>query len=170
MVRTLLLLALILTGCGPSAPAAPGAARTTAGLPFTLTPPPDFALALEKEKTKSWTPGGGPVKAGGPLLVLTRSGKVYPADDRVRRLSPEEMVKGLKLTNQVILSNAPITIDGMPGFEVTAKAKVADGTPVRVYCAALFAADGTFYVMATGAGTMLPPNSKNFARPPNPYL
>lgn len=143
---------VVAVGCGKgSAPAG----RTTAGLGYTLTPPEGFALAADNGKTKNWTPAGRTVAPDEPRIVLTRSSKVLPPDDEVRRLVPEQMIKGLtgSLAQPVIVKTTPVTIDGMPGFEVTAKAvAVGNGAPVRVYVASVFAADGTFHVVAYDGG------------------
>jgi hypothetical protein len=131
---------------------------------YTLAPPEGFALLKEAERSKSWTPGGQPVPADEGRLVLTRSSKVYLADDNVRRLGPEQMIRGLQgFSNIVVLDTTAVTIDGMPGYESRAKAVgSASGAPVRIYCAAVFAGDGTFYVVGHDAGDDAAENADRF--------
>lgn len=149
----LLITPIFLQACNRP-PAAPPATRTTANLAFTLTPPPGFASTKDGDKSKAWTSGGLPAAPDEPHLVLTRSSKVYPADDNVRRFGAEQLIRGInQLGGVVIVATKPITIDGMPGFETTAKAMAAgNNAPVRVYAAAVFAADGTFYVLGYDGG------------------
>lgn len=151
----------------PAAPAPPPG-RTTAGLSYTLTPPEGFALLVDSEKTKNWTPGGRAVAPDEPRIVLTRSGKVYPDDNDVRRTVPETMIRGLTndLAQPTIIRTVPVTIDGMPGFETTAQAASAraDGVTLEVYVASVFAADGTFYIVAYDGGDDAAENLKLFRR------
>ena len=167
-LTALLLTALAAASCDgkPGAPAQP-AGRSTAGLGYTLSAPEGFALLMDNGKTKNWTPGGRAVAPDEPRIVLTRSSKVYPEDPRVRRLAPEQMVQGLSndLTQVAIARTVPVTIDGMPGFETTARAQSARGaSPVEVYAVALFAADGTFYVVAYDGGDDARDNMALFRR------
>ncbi len=150
MARVLLLIVTFLAGCSKPASSgtpAPAATRVTAGLAFTLTPPQFYVPLKETETTKSWAPADSGRLPSDPRLVLTRSRKVFLAVEEVRRLVPEEMIRGLDFSGVAILSTTAITIDGMPGYEVTAKATASDGVPIRILCAAVFASDGAFYVL-----------------------
>jgi hypothetical protein len=153
----------LVVGCGKSAPAAPPS-RNTAGLSFSLTPPEGYGLLREAERSKSWTPGGRPVPADEERIVLTRSSKVYPAEEKVRQLATDQMIRGLEgFTNVVMLETTPVTIDGLPGYESRAKALgSATNAPVRIYCCALFAADGTFYVIGYDGGEDAVDNAAKF--------
>jgi hypothetical protein len=151
----LLVVVLFLSACSKSAPSgtpAPAATRVTAGLSFTLTPPESFAMLTDTERTKGWASGSAPLKPSDPRLVITRSSKVFLAVEEVRRLVPEEMIRGLDFSGVAILSTTAITIDSMPGYEVTARATSSDGVPLRVYCATVFAADGAFNVLGYTSG------------------
>lgn len=145
--------ALVLTACDGGS--AQPAGRTTAGLDFTIAVPDSFGLVVDNGKTMSWTPGGRAAAPDEPRIVLTRSSQVYPADVTVRRQAPERFLQGLTrhLTRVVVTGTTPITIDGMPGFETTARAtSVQGGMPLEVYAASLFAGDGTFHMVAYDGG------------------
>jgi len=150
VLAVVLMSALVGAACDRSPPVASG--RATAGLAYTLTPPPGFAKAMDTGKTINWTQGGQKTAPDDPRLVLTRSDKVMAADDRVRRLAPEAMIKGLALQSPSVLQTTAVTIDGFPGFTSVARAHAPDGGEVWVHCTALFAEDGTFYVLAYSGG------------------
>lgn len=139
---------LMIPSCGPGSTPE----RNTAGLRYALVPPAGMALFADTGKTKTYPPGGKPVKAGDPRLVLTRSSKVFSGDERVRRLAAEQFIRDLPdLSQQRGFTTGAIAIAGMSGHEATAIA-MADGLDVHVYCAKLFAADGTFTILAIGVG------------------
>lgn len=159
MIRFVRLPATVVAACALAAcngqHSAPPAGRTTAGLKFTVAAPEGFGLVVDNGRTMSWTPGGRAVAPDEPRIVLTRSSQVYPADEAVRRQAPQRFLEGLTkdLTRVVVTGTDPITIDGMPGFETTARAtSVRGGMPLMVYAASVFAGDGTFHMVAYDGG------------------
>ncbi|MBC7771027.1 MAG: hypothetical protein H7210_00895 [Pyrinomonadaceae bacterium] len=145
-----LIVALNLPACKRSPPAPPApTGRVTAGLTHKLSPGAPFAQLTSTERTVSYTVEGKAAGPDDPKIILVRSSKVYGPDENGRRIVSETFLSSLpEIKNAANFTTAPVSIDGLPGYETTAVAfSTKTGTKLRVFCTALFAADGSYYVV-----------------------
>lgn len=130
----------------PSAAASSSAPTTsTTTLPFAYAPAGALKLLKETAKSAVLTPDGAPARNDlEPKLVLTRSNKVFSNDAKPR--GPKTFITDMgSFSNLTFSQQQSIRGAGVSGFMITAKAtSTAMGKPLSVFCAQLYAADGTY--------------------------
>jgi len=115
---------------------------------FSITPIDGMALALEISGTLLYSQDGelNSEDPAAPLFIVS------PSFSDVLALDPGQFARDrLQQTEQVeaikILSEAPITIDDLKGYEITATAQdLKTGTPLLIHQTILFAED-RYYIM-----------------------
>jgi hypothetical protein len=149
----LVLTCLSLSACGKSAPAS----TPTLDLTFYITPPKDFAEIRGTEKTRTYTLNGAAPKPGDPIIIVTRSSKVFEQEE-VRREAPGVFMKNApEFSNVANIVTTPTVATQLPGYQATADAQTK-GVPVKVYCAEFFSTDCTYTILGyvgTDKATMI---------------
>ncbi len=128
---------------------------------FSITPTQDMALALEISGTLLYSEDGelNSEDPAAPLFIVS------PSFSDVLALNPGKFSRDrLQQTKQIdaieILKEAPLTINDLEGYEITATAQdLKTGTPLLIYQTILFAED-RYYIMQglvgeTGGGPYL---------------
>jgi hypothetical protein len=127
------------------------ALRTTINTSFTLTPPAGMKLLEQTEKTITFVTSENGRVTKLPMLIATRSSKVFANDPKLLRAAAEQFIKDLPDTNVTTpFRSTPITIDGMPGYESFADV-LFDGEPAVLLCSKVIASDGSYAIVAVMA-------------------
>lgn len=127
-----------LAGCSEGGPPA----IRTAGRAVVLTPAAPMKLLTETRATQIYTADGKPGSSAGPILIVTRSSKVFQREE-TRQAGPETFVQESEdVRSPTGLTTVTFSAGGLSGYATEGEAS-RDKRRVRVYCAQLFAADGT---------------------------
>ncbi len=128
------------------------AAKPIEGVPFKITPAAPLKLAEVINKTVMLTRGGTyPIaEPGDPLFIAGGALSTVTPTDRKKyalaRLKATATVKEIEVTTV-----SEIKINGLPGFEIVAKAKHdPSGTPLLLYQVMLFTADSYYLMQGMG--------------------
>lgn len=125
-------------GCGEAEPPR----MSTQGRVIALTPAAPLAQFSEKGTTLVFTPDGKPAQAAGPVLVVVRSSKVFDSDE-TRQGGPAVFINDLPdVRGASSFVTSAFAAGGLTGYATECDA-TKDQQKVRVYCAKLYASDGS---------------------------
>jgi len=120
------------------------------GLPFRITPAGSLQIGERVSSMIVLTRGGvrTPVPPEEPMLVVGASFSEVRIDD-LEAFSRQRITRTPEITDLSDLRGRPTKVNGMPAWELTARAKDAKtGTPIHVY--QLLVAEQTSYFLAQG--------------------